>query len=46
MKSKEASCTLTTLGKVCYGLGITLAKFFSHPYFKLKVVGKSLVGEI
>ncbi|HIV01317.1 MAG TPA: hypothetical protein IAA62_02030 [Candidatus Caccopulliclostridium gallistercoris] len=43
MKSKASSCTMSTLGKICSGLGVTLAEFFSHPYFKLRIVGPLLV---
>ena len=46
MKTKGSTCTMTTLGKICCGLGLTLAEFFAHPYFRLRVVGGLLVGEI
>ncbi len=45
MNNKNASCTMTTLAKVCFGLNITLQEFFSHPYFKMKIVGDVLIDD-
>lgn len=45
MNNNKSSCTMNTLAKVCCGLGISVAEFFSHPYFKMKVVGNSLISE-
>ena len=45
MNNKCSSCTISTLGKICFGLDISISEFFRTKEFNMKLNGTNLTDE-